>query len=95
MIYKAGAILLLLATVLAAAWFNGHTNGYDSAKREQQDINEKVLKRQDKLISELETAKREAATKQKVKNVYITQDPTGCADSVIPDGLLQSIRSGH
>lgn len=46
--------------------------------------------KQDRLLIDLESAQKdiEDARSRGVKTIYVEKDPTGCADTVVPDGVL-------
>ena len=88
----------IVPLLLAGALFIG---GYAlGVKHTEAEYNEQLLEArayQDKLITKLDAAARKI-TKRKtadVKTIYVEKDPTGCADTAVPDGMLEAIIGGE
>jgi len=54
----------------------------------------KYQQREAELINQLEAAKhdREIIYRDRIKTVKVAADPTGCADTRMPDGILERVR---
>lgn len=86
---------LLVIAIAGALWWHGVSYGQykTEIKYQQQAIQYQQAMRH--LGDELEKEKAviQSETKEKVRTVYVEADPTGCADTAIPNGLLRSLRS--
>lgn len=85
------AVTVALIVASAAA---GYRAGINAQLARQQKAVQKYQKRVETLLAELdaERQKRKVVVREKIRVVKETADPTGCADSDIPDAIYQQLR---
>lgn len=81
---------LVIALMLAAGSYNLGVR-LTEATYERQLLEARV--KQDSLVAQLDVAAKKIKKKKAidVRTIYVEKDPTGCADTVVPDGLLDAI----
>ena len=83
-------ILVVALMCVIIAFFYGRTVGVDSCKAKQQKAVDDALKEESELIEQLQS--KPTKTIEKTRTVYVEKDPSGCADTAVPDGMLQELR---
>ena len=84
-------ILLFLAITLASTYW-GYSAGIDSVKADQLATLQAYATQNKELAADLEAEKANVKIKtiETVRMIESAQDPSGCIDTPIPDGLLSS-----
>ena len=90
-LFLAGGLAFL--ALVAGSYKLGHKAGVDSERSAQLEVIEQYKNDQKRLIAELEQAREEIRIeyRERVKVIRETPDPSGCADAVIPDGIMQQL----
>lgn len=87
-----GAAAVVL--VVTGAWMHGRSAGVEAervaAASRLTAAEQEYRKQADKLESKLAEAERRAA--ERVRTIYREVDPTGCADTTAPSGMLDQLR---
>ena len=90
--YLVGAAVIVLA--VGGAWMHGRSAGVEAervaAASRLTAAEQEYRDRANELESQLATARAE--TKVKVRTIYREVDPTGCADTTAPSGMLDQLR---
>ena len=86
-------VAIISAGALVGSWFHGNATGRDSVEAE---YNQAILQAQFKsrnLADQLakEKLKIKVEYRDRVKKIYVAEDPAGCADSTAPDWVLDSV----
>lgn len=90
LLYGAIGIALLITVV---GWFS-YKAGVNSEIAAGAKIISDYQNKQRKMVEELEQAKanREIVYRDKIKIIKEAVDPSGCADTNVPDSILQQLR---
>lgn len=87
---------LILAVLLAfgGACYKAYTFGYEKAEGDSALQVEAALSKQKSTLDTyyLKQAKAEIIYRDRVQTIIKSADPTGCADTAIPSGMLGPIR---
>ena len=86
-------MLTALSAVLGGVWAHGNSHGKQTMKAAYTKVINASLVKQSELIDSLEESKnkRTVITKEKIRTVYVKDDPTGCADTDVPIWMLDSL----
>jgi len=88
------AFLTALGVALPATYYWGYAKG----EAEQREVyNKAILTWQKRTLSALEEleqtrAERDEAKQEKIEVIRYVKDPTGCADTPVPDGITEQLR---
>lgn len=89
------AIVILAFVMSGLAWYHGNRHGRESVEARYRAELEEHAARADALAVQIVLLQTEAkkATGQKVRTIYVEKDPTGCADTAVPTGMLDTLRA--
>jgi len=85
---------LLLIAIIAFTWIHGYQNGKRIAEEKAAKAIVKYQSEMRDLSKKLRIAedKRNEALRKEKEVIRNAEDPTGCADTNIPDGILERLR---
>lgn len=88
------AFITALGVALPATYYWGYAKG----EAEQREVyNKAILTWQNRTVKALEEleqvrAERDEAKQEKIEVIRYVKDPTGCADTPVPDGISEQLR---
>ena len=90
-LYLYGALALAVCTALLASHWFMYNAGKDKVLASQAELLKEKDRRIVKLQTELEDEQEEIKIiyRDRIKTIRTAPDPTGCADTTIPDDILQ------
>lgn len=90
MLSKMIVVIVLISVVAGIGWGiyeAGDSNGYNRCQKELKDSNDQAEVKDKESVKEVIKwrEKEKVVFRDKVKKIYIAQDPTGCADTKLTD----------
>lgn len=81
-------------SIITGAWFHGNSYGKQSVEAEYNEALAEKVELSRALADNVDLLNQERTKKaaQKVRTIYVETDPTGCIDTGIPSGLLDTLR---
>jgi predicted phage tail protein len=99
--YALPALLALAVSALTVSHWWAYRSGVQAESTRQEariaQVREAARVRQEALADELEQARahRQIVVRDRIRFVDRVVDPAGCADVVVPDGLLEALGGAH